>query len=67
MKRKKLLKKADATPAEVAGELVKSNLVDNALYGLINFLQPKQEESLNYSFSFFNGDFEDTCIIIFIQ
>ncbi|XP_020959307.1 AAA-ATPase At3g50940-like isoform X2 [Arachis ipaensis] len=36
-----LLDKVNATPAEVAGELMKSENVDIALKGLINFLQSK--------------------------
>lgn len=36
-----LLQKVNATPAEVAGELMKSDNADIALKGLINFLQSK--------------------------
>jgi chaperone BCS1 len=40
------LEKADATPAEIARELMKSDNVDVALQGLIKFLQSKKEENL---------------------
>lgn len=38
-----LLKEAQATPAEVAGELMKRNDVEKALHGLIIFLQNKSK------------------------
>ncbi|XLR20948.1 hypothetical protein S83_048860, partial [Arachis hypogaea] len=40
-----LLDKVNATPAEIAGELMKSENVDIALKGLINFLQSKHYTS----------------------
>ncbi|RYR55785.1 hypothetical protein Ahy_A06g030959 [Arachis hypogaea] len=40
--------KVNATPAEVAGELMKSDNVDIALKGLINFLQSKHNTSNDY-------------------
>ncbi|KAL4371003.1 hypothetical protein AHAS_Ahas06G0122300 [Arachis hypogaea] len=40
-----LLDKVNATPAEVAGELMKSENVNIALKGLINFLQSKHNTS----------------------
>lgn len=38
-----LLEKVEATPAEVAGELMKSDTVEVALQGLIKFLQNKKD------------------------
>ncbi|GMY28372.1 AAA-ATPase At3g50940-like [Fagus crenata] len=38
-----LLEKVEATPAEVAGELMKSDRVEVALQGLIKFLQSKKD------------------------
>ena len=38
-----LLEKVEATPAEVAGELMKSDRVEVALHGLIKFLQSKKD------------------------
>ncbi|EXC25057.1 hypothetical protein L484_021928 [Morus notabilis] len=40
-----LLKKVRATPAEVGGELMKSDDADLALQGLINFLKSKEVQS----------------------
>ncbi|KAJ7957780.1 AAA-ATPase [Quillaja saponaria] len=40
-----LLDKVEATPAEVAGELMKSNDAEIALKGLMDFLQKKQDEN----------------------
>ncbi|MED6142644.1 hypothetical protein PIB30_115827, partial [Stylosanthes scabra] len=40
-----LLDKVNATPAEVAGELMKSDNVDISLKGLINFLQCKHNNT----------------------
>ncbi|MED6123870.1 hypothetical protein PIB30_053612 [Stylosanthes scabra] len=40
-----LLNKVNATPAEVAGELMKSDNVDISLEGLINFLQNKHNNT----------------------
>lgn len=39
------LERAEATPAEIARELMKSDNVDVALQGLIKFLQSKKEEN----------------------
>ncbi|XP_028766558.1 AAA-ATPase At3g50940-like [Neltuma alba] len=41
-----LLQKVEATPAEVAGELMKSADADKALKGLVNFLHRKLPENL---------------------
>lgn len=41
-----LLHKVNVTPAEVAGELMKSDNADTALKGLINFLQCKHDNTL---------------------
>lgn len=40
-----LLKKVRATPAEIGGELIKSDDADLALQGLINFLKSKEVQS----------------------
>ena len=42
-----LFKKVEVTPAEVAGELMKSVDPDKALKGLINFLHDKLPQSIN--------------------
>lgn len=42
----KLLAKVQATPAEIGGELMKSDDVEVSLQGLINFLRRKEEENL---------------------
>lgn len=41
-----MLQKVEVTPAEVAGELMRSADADNALKGLLKFLQRKHKETV---------------------
>ena len=38
-----LMHKVEATPAEVAGELMKNHTVEDALHGVLKFLQTKAD------------------------